>query len=137
MRRIALILLLVTAGCASAPPETGAREAMAGFMAALNDLDAEGINGYFAEEASAFFPVVKAERVDGQAAIAAVFRDFVAGTPNKMNIVPEDLRVDEYGDVAVVTFNVRNPNVISRRTFVWQRRAGAWRIVHMHASNVR
>jgi ketosteroid isomerase-like protein len=116
---------------------SGAREAMNGFMAALNDLDAERINGYFAGNASAFFPVVKAERLDGHAGIAAVFRDFVAGTPNKMNIVPEDLRVDDYGDVAVISFNVRNPNVISRRTFVWKRLGNEWRIVHMHASNTR
>ena len=110
---------------------------MNSFMSALNDLDAEKINAYFADDATAFFPVVKPERLDGKGAIAAVFRDFVAGTPNKMNIVPEDLRVETYGDVAVASFNVRNPNVFSRRTFIWRRIGGDWRIVHMHASNVR
>jgi hypothetical protein len=45
------------------------------------------------------------------------------------------LRVQQSGDVAVVTFNVHNPSAVSRRTFVWRHDAGGWRIVHMHASN--
>ena len=73
---------------------------MSGWMNALNDLDADGIISAFAEDATAFFPVVKAERVDGKAAIAAVFRDYVAGSTKKMNIVPEDLRVDLRGETA-------------------------------------
>lgn len=108
---------------------------MAGFMSALNDLDAERIASLFADDATAFFPVVKAERVDGKAAIVAVFRDYVAGSTKKTNIVPEDLHVTQSGDVAIVTFNVHNPSAVSRRTFVWRRHAGTWRIVHMHASN--
>jgi ketosteroid isomerase-like protein len=133
MRRIALVLLLATA-CASVPP-ADVRESMSGFMSALNNLDAEGINAYFAEDATAFFPVVKAERLDGKGAIAAIFHQYVAGSTKKTNIVPEDLRVDRRGDVAIVTFNVHNPSAVSRRTFVWRLDGGVWRIVHMHASN--
>jgi hypothetical protein len=43
--------------------------------------------------------------------------------------------VTQSGNVAIVTFNVHNPSAVSRRTFVWRRDAGTWRIVHMHASN--
>jgi len=133
MKRIALVVLLV-AGCASVP-RADVREAMADWMTALNALDEARIVEAFAEDATAFFPVVKAERVDGHAAIAEVFRQYVAGSPKKTNIVPEDLRVQQYGDVAIVTFNVHNPSAMSRRTFVWRRDAHGWRIVHMHASN--
>jgi len=133
MRRIALVLLLAV-GCASTPRDD-VRQAMAHWMTALNALDEARIVGAFAEDATAFFPVVKAERLDGHAAIAEVFRQYVAGTAKKTNIVPEDLRVQQHGDVAIVTFNVHNPSAVSRRTFVWRRDAGGWRIVHMHASN--
>ncbi len=104
-------------------------------MDALNNLDEQRIVGHFAPDATAFFPVVKAERVDGRDAIAAVFHDYVAANTKKTNIVPEDLHVAQSGDIAVVTFNVHNPSAVSRRTFVWRREAGTWRIVHMHASN--
>jgi ketosteroid isomerase-like protein len=135
VRRIALLLLLVPAlACASAR-DAGVRAAMASFMDALNNLDADRIATHFADDATAFFPVVKAERLDGKAAIAAVFRGYVAANTKKTNIVPEDLHVTQSGNVAIVTFNVHNPSAVSRRTFVWRRDAGTWRIVHMHASN--
>ena len=108
---------------------------MRDWMDALNSLDEARIVAAFAEDATAFFPVVKAERVDGHAAIAAVFHEYVAGSTKKTNIVPEDLRVQQSGDIAVITFNVHNPSAVSRRTFIWRRDANGWRIVHMHASN--
>ena len=133
MRRIALITALLFASCATARTDDAER-AMRGWLDALNALDEARIVGAFAEDATAFFPVVKAERVDGKDAIAAIFHDYVAGS-KKTNIVPEDLRVQQSGDVAIVTFNVHNPSAVSRRTFVWRRDARGWRIVHMHASN--
>jgi ketosteroid isomerase-like protein len=134
VRRIVLLLLLA-AGCASAP-RSDVRAAMADWMKALNALDEAKIVGAFAEDATAFFPVVKAERVDGGAAIATIFHQYVAGSKTT-NIVPEDLRVQQSGDVAVVTFNVHNPSAVSRRTFVWRWDGARWRIVHMHASNTK
>lgn len=104
-------------------------------MDALNALDEAGVVGAFAEDATAFFPTAKAERVDGKDAIAAVFHDYLKANTKKTNIVPEDLHVQQSGDVAVITFNVHNPSAVSRRTFVWRRDARGWRIVHMHASN--
>lgn len=116
--------------------DRGARDAMDAFMADLNALNYDGIVGHYADDATAFFPVVKAERADGEQAIAQVFRDYVAGNTKKTNIVPEELRVQEYGDVAIVTFIVHNPSAISRRTFVWHHSGKGWKIVHMHASNI-
>ena len=135
MRRIAFFAaLLLASACASTRPGS-AEDAMGAWMNALNQLDEAGIVDAFADDATAFFPVVKAERVDGKAAIAAVFHDYVKGSSKKTNIVPEDLRVQENGDLAVVSFNVHNPSAVSRRTFVWRRDARGWHIVHMHASN--
>ena len=135
MRRIGLIAaLLVFVACATSQ-HGDAAAAMREWMTTLNSLDEARVVDAFAEDATAFFPTAKAERVDGKAAIAAVFREYFAANTKKTNIVPEDLRVQQFGDVAVITFNVHNPSATSRRTFVWRRDARGWRIAHMHASN--
>jgi len=108
---------------------------MSVFMDALNDLDADRLATFFADDATAFFPTIKPERIDGKAAVAQVFRDYVTASTKKTNIVPEDLHIAQTGDLAVVTFNVHNPSAVSRRTFVWRRDKDTWRIVHLHASN--
>ena len=132
MRRAALILLFTVACATTHTPDV--RDAQQGFLDAFNALDEARIVDAFAEDATAFFPVAKAERVNGKAAIAAVFHDYVAGS-KKTNIVPEDVHVQQSGNLAVVTFNVHNPSAVSRRTFVWRLDRGVWRIVHLHASN--
>jgi len=45
--------------------------------------------------------------------------------------------VQRSGDTAVVTFQMRNPHVTSRRTVVLERRGVRWVIVHLYGSNVR
>jgi ketosteroid isomerase-like protein len=52
--------------------------------------------------------------------------------PSYLNILPEDLLVQDYGDVAIVTFHLRKTTW--RRTAVMRNVGGAWRVVHMHAS---
>jgi len=113
------------------------RAAMSGFMDALNALDADRMASLFADDVTAFFPLTKAERVNGKTAVMDVFRSYVAATPHPTNIVPEDLQVFSAGDLAVVTFNVHNPSAVSRRTFVFQRVGGRWLITHLHASNFK
>lgn len=113
------------------------RAAMSGFMDALNALDAERMASHFANDITAFFPLAKAERVDGKAAVMEVFRNYVAATPKPTNIVPEDLQVSVLDDVAVVTFNVHNPSAVSRRTFVFRRFGTRWLITHFHASSCK
>jgi hypothetical protein len=38
--------------------------------------------------------------------------------------------------VAVCTFHLDDPDSLGRRTVVLQRRQGAWKIIHIHASTV-
>lgn len=136
MRRIGLTAsFLFALACASGTPPGTAEDAMRAWMSALNALDEAQVVGAFADDATAFFPVARADRADGRAAIAAVFHEYFKGNTKPTRIVPEDLSVQQDGDVAVITFNVRNPAATSRRTFVWRRTTGGWRIVHMHASN--
>ena len=135
MRRIALVTLLLFASACATTRTGDATEAMRDWLDALNALDEARVVDAFADDATAFFPTASAERVDGKAAIAAVFHEYFAANTKKTNIVPEELRVQRSGDLAIVTFNVHNPSSISRRTFVWRRQAGGWRILHLHASN--
>jgi ketosteroid isomerase-like protein len=135
----ALVLILL-AGCASTPPasEASVQVAMAGFMEALNALDTDRIASYFDDDVTAFVPRAQGERVDGKVALVKIFANYVKvtrATTSRTNLVPEDQRIDLYGDTAVVSFHLRSPDAVGRRTFVFRRRAGQWRIVHFHASS--
>lgn len=137
MKRAVLIALFACA-CATTQTDAPIRAAMSGFMDALNSLDADRMATYFADDITAFVPIAKGERVNGKAAIVEIFRNYSESTKknvSRTNIVPEELRVDRYGDTAIVTFNVHNPSAISRRTFVFHRENGKWLITHFHASN--
>ena len=63
MKRLFIVLLLL-AGCATVHnnDEAEVRAAMAGFMDALNNLDAARISAAFADDATAFFPIAAARR---------------------------------------------------------------------------
>lgn len=149
MRRSAALFLVILAAywatvSASEPakaPATGeaaVREAMNGFMEALNALDVDRMAGFFADDITAFVPLAQADRVDGKPAVVEIFRKYVEATRKttaRTHIVPEDLKVDASGDLAIVTFNVRNEGSVFRRTFVFKSRDGRWLIVHFHASN--
>ena len=63
-----------------------------------------------------------------------------ASMPSGTRVIPEDIRVECYGPVAVSAFNVRvrsadgAPLRRTRGTLVWHRRPEGWRIVHEHFS---
>jgi uncharacterized protein (TIGR02246 family) len=108
------------------------------FLTALNDADPKIVT-LFADDATVFFPMNdRPLRATGRAEIASAFESLFAGAkPGKGMPAPENLQVQTYGDMAIVTFQTVNPNVTSRRTFVLRRSAGGWLIVHLHGSNVR
>ncbi|HYO76932.1 MAG TPA: nuclear transport factor 2 family protein, partial [Thermoanaerobaculia bacterium] len=107
------------------------------FLAALDEGDA-AIADLFTDDATVFLPMNNQPlRVNGReeirTAFAALFGPGYRGGLPK----PQDLQVQELGEAAVVTFQMVNPNVTSRRTFVLRREAGRWRIAHLHGSNIR
>jgi len=138
-----LLVALLSLACASTRPAGDAapvRAAMDGFMKALNALDADRMATYFADDITAFVPLAQGERVNGKAAVVEIFRRYCETTKKttaRTNIVPEDLKVDREGDTGIVTFNVRSPDSVLRRTFVFRRSARGWLISHFHASNFR
>lgn len=113
---------------------------MSGFMDALNALDTERMSRSFADDITAFVPLAQADRVQGREAVTRIFQTFVdrvRPTTPRLNLIPEDLEVIVSGDLGVVTFNIREPQIRTtrRRTFVFARRNGVWLIRHFHASD--
>ena len=112
-------------------------------VSGLAHMDADAIVANFADDATFFFPesANQPARVEGKAAIREVFERVFAewrkGGPGSSPVLQlSDLRTDIAGDFAVVTFHIRGP-VLSRRTFVLRRIGDAWRVIHLHASNIR
>jgi uncharacterized protein (TIGR02246 family) len=129
----------------TATEETAVRTALQRFLKAFEDLDWETFRASFADDATAFFPVPGwPDRSDGRAAIEERFRQVFAETraaapsgPPYHRLEPEQLAIQLVGpDAAVTSFHLRNDERIARRTIVFKRIDGAWRIAHLHASNV-
>ncbi len=111
---------------------------MSRFMDALNALDAGGMARSFADDITAFVPLAQADRVQGRQAVTGIFQKFVERTKSttpRLNLTPEDMEVVVSGDLGVVSFNIREPAVTRRRTFVFVRSGSTWLIRHFHASD--
>ncbi len=137
------------------PPATGAppdarsgdtaavQNVLGGFIEALNTADVKALAGFFAPDATVFFPLASLPlRPEDRGQITAAFGVFFEAMrarepgPRYMNLAPEDTRVQFVDDVAVVTFHLKGEQMISRRTLVLRKLSGTWVIVHLHASNL-
>ena len=100
---------------------------------------------WFADDATIFFPIPEPpHRFSGRAEFEAqwtkVFAAIRSGSASKSppfhRLPVHDFRCDPLGsDAALISFTLDNSERIGRRTLVWHRSAGRWRIVHLHASN--
>lgn len=128
----------------AAADSAGAHRAAASFIAAFDSLQWEPFRGYLAEDVTMFFPFAQVPtRADGKAAVEAVFSQFFeaqrtararAGRPMVQGLAPRDLRVQMAGaDAAVVTFHLGAESP-ARRSVVFRREGGGWKVVHWHAS---
>jgi hypothetical protein len=115
------------------------------FIAAFNALDWGSFRACFADDASVFNPeipeVVSLHRLDGRATIEDTFRTVfdasARGSAGSPQIVPENLRIQQFNGIAIVTFEFRRSNAsFGRRTVVLHHQGHAWLVVHIHASNV-
>ncbi len=111
------------------------------FLVALGASDPAGIEAVISEDASMFLLAANGrEAVRGRVAIVARFsrmfeliRDSGAPAPR---FVVEDFQVVELGpDYRLADSLVRAGEELGRRSLVFRREAGGWRILHMHASN--
>jgi ketosteroid isomerase-like protein len=114
------------------------------FLRAFEDLDMQHFISCFADNATVFFPIPEPpERVDGKPAIQQRFEHVFASIrstaksgPPFHHLMPENVAIQIMpGQTAVVSFQLRNPERISRRTLVLINTNGRWLILHLHASN--
>lgn len=113
------------------------------FLRVFDNLEFEPFEAAWSSSRSVFFPFRDTpERVEG-AAVGERFRSFFAEVrstrpgPPYLHLQPRELRVDVVGDAGLVTFMLgRAPGDVSRRTLLFVRERGVWKLRHMHASNM-
>ena len=114
--------------------------AMTGFLDALNELDVPRMSADFADDITAFVPSAQVDRVEGKAAVTAIFSAFAnrGKTAPRATSVPDDMRIEVSGSLAIVHFMVHDapPKPTRRRTFVWRKVGKRWLISHFHASDI-
>lgn len=130
----------------SQPPSDSAevKETTEQFLKAFINLNWERFSGFFAADATVFFP--PSARFPGRAnnkrELEAVFRTVFENarkqksSPPYLDIEPKDLKIQMLGDMAIVTFHLEDPDSTGRRTIVLQKQGERWLIVHLHASNI-
>ena len=114
------------------------RETLDGFFRAVESRDLDRITPYFEEDAQMFSPLgTYPARLDGRAAIMEQFKaisEALRQMPTPIRIDPREMVVREFGDIALVTFHLKLPGPLHRRSFILRKRDGRWRIAHIHAS---
>ena len=111
------------------------RTAVEEFLTAFDDLDWEPFRRCFASDATVFFPWdPHPHRADGKMEVEAEFKRFFdefrtrAAGPPYLNLVPLDVAIEVWQDVALVTFHLDRPPSMGRRTLVLERQGQHWRI---------
>jgi ketosteroid isomerase-like protein len=150
----AILLLSIAAGARvsaqNTEPATQSsaeiEQSLSSFVVAFDNLDWPAFRDCFSSEATVFHPAApNAKRIDSpdqfEKAWLGVFARIKAAsgrtTAPYMDLRPKDLRIQMLSDeIALVTFHLIDGATISRRTLVFKRFPGGWKIVHLHASNI-
>ena len=149
-----IMLLVLAVACFICEPVSAnkdsqkeVKQAFESFIRAFNNLEWDAFRNTFADDITIFNPDIPEAsglgRLDGRQQVEASFKSVFAATlqqasgPPYLHIVPKNVRVQIYGDSAIVTFQFeRDGFSFGRRTMVFHRESAGWRIVHIHASNV-
>jgi ketosteroid isomerase-like protein len=141
-----LCLLMVPPPMGAAPvdpPESEVRNTLADFIQAFDNLDWNKFRSFFADDATVFYPREFPRRAQGrdefEKLFHKVFERIRAGRTQGpyMDIQPRDLNLQISGDIVIATFHLDDrPGFLNRRTIVLKKQNSAWRIIHLHASEV-
>jgi ketosteroid isomerase-like protein len=110
------------------------------FLDAVMAQKLEPIMAFFNDDAQMFSPLgTYPARLDGRAEIGKQFASImetIKSLPGGgLKIEPQDIDVRELApNAALITFHLRLPGPLHRRSFVMTRGASGWRIAHIHAS---
>jgi ketosteroid isomerase-like protein len=117
---------------------TSVRETLDGFFRAVESRELDRIAPFFEEDAQMFSPLgTYPARLDGRPAILDQFKaisEALRQMPTPIRIDPQEMAVREFGEIALVTFHLKLPGPLHRRSFILRKRDGRWRIAHIHAS---
>ena len=111
------------------------------FVSAFNRRDWPAFQATLAPDVSAIFDRPgPPTRQDGHVAVEAVFRLIfpdapVSGAAPPSQIVPLQLRTQDFGDVVIASFQLAGTTAMGRRTLVFHRAAAGWQVVHIHGSS--
>ena len=145
-----LILLLIVFACAfkglaQTPSDSaGVAATMNAIVDAFSNLRWEKFSGFFADDATAFFPpsARMPYRANNKQEVLNIFKK-VFESAQKQNpsaphiaIEPLDTMIQLAGTTAIVTFTLNDPNLFGRRTIVLRKDNDRWLIIHLHASGV-
>ena len=109
------------------------------FIQAFTSLEWQTFKSFFTDDASMFYPTLdNARRLNGRKEIEEALEPEFTDTSLKApkNISPEDIRVQLNRRTAIVTFHLEDKNRLGRYTIIWIRQHGAWKILHLHASDI-
>ncbi len=149
MKRWVGILILLAglpafAEAKSSADARSAREALSHFLITFENLQWDAFRNSFADDATVFYPRAMPHRADGRGQFEAGFKkvfEQIRGNQTKppyMRVEPRDLQVQMLGDVAIITFHLDDrAGFLNRRTIVMKKFGNAWKIVHLHASEVK
>jgi ketosteroid isomerase-like protein len=131
----------------AAKPRAGSvEEALSIFLRAFDNLDWPAFRECFSANATIFHPSApNVRRIDApeqfDKAWLGVFerikKNSGRSAPPYMDLQPLDLRVESLSeDVTLVTFHLKDGDIVNRRTLLFKREMNRWKIVHIHASNL-
>lgn len=112
-----------------------------GYLSAFNRRDWDAFRATLADDITVMFDSPTAtERRDGRVAVEEAFRQVFpppGREPGQLPppLRPENLLAQDFGDFVVVSFHLRAPEEVARRTVMLHRSAAGWRVVHIHASS--
>lgn len=114
------------------------------FLNAFRNLEWDRFTEYFAEDATVFFPPSAKQpyRANNKTEILKIFKVVFENARHRrtkapyIDIDPKDIKVQVLGQAAIVSFTLRDPDMLSRRSFVWVKRNDTWTILHLHGSGI-
>ena len=124
------------------------------FIRDFENLDLERLRTHFDDDATVFPRSIMSRSGSKDIELGSYFREDGPGPDSSMReyarelegradgppymlLQPRDVKIQVFRDSAVVTFHLLEDGRLGRRTFVFARRDDAWKIVHLHASNVQ
>jgi ketosteroid isomerase-like protein len=118
-------------------------ESATDFVTAFNNFNWTTFRASFTDDATIFYPFWdQASRIEGRQELDSVwltiFPEFIdTKNTRKLHINPKDLKIQLYGQTAIVTFHLGDGvDRLSRRTLVMIKEENHWKIAHLHASSI-